>query len=244
MIASYKNDVRSTSLEKAFSEKIIAILENTPDISVVELISLYAYAVQNKFPSYIVAIKPSKDTIFTEQTEYSEWTYSLNDIMKTSSVPFIESIAKAKYYLDKIFFMHTKRGVLEYVYHEEALLASRELQQKLNVSRATISRYVDIGMEIVQGVGHRRYPLHNVFLWSNGVWAVKIQALHESFKIRNRTKNDVISELKAEIKHFKTKYCGNFEDVFGDVNDPYELDEPDDYFEWRDALEELKKLHE
>lgn len=243
MISSNENDVLATSV-KGLSEKLIEKLEKRPDISVIELFSLYAYAVQNKFPKYIIAIKPSEDTIFAEQTEYSEWTYSLNDIMKTSSVPFIESIAKAKYYLDKIFFMHTKRGVLEYVYYEEALLSSRELQRELNVSRATISRYVDIGMEIVQGVGHRCYPLHNVFLWSNGVWALKIQALRESFKIRNRTEDDIISELQAEIKHFETKYSGNFEDIFGHVKDPYELDEPDDYFEWRDAFEELKKLHE
>ncbi|WP_337446330.1 HTH domain-containing protein [Bacillus cereus] len=229
---------------KGLSEKLIEKLEKRPDISVIELFSLYAYAVQNKFPKYIIAIKPSENTIFIEEVVYNDWTNSLNEIMKISNAPFVETIAKAKYYLEKIFFMHTKRGALDYVYHEEALLTSKELQQNLNVSRATISRYVDNGMEMVPGVGHRCYPLHNVFFWSNGIWAARIQTLYQSFKIRNRTKDDVISELKAEIAHFEAKYLSNFEDTFGYVQDPYKLDEPDDYFEWKDALEELRKLHE
>lgn len=240
MILSYEKDAPV----KGLSEKLIEKLEKCPDISVIELFSLYAYAVQNKFPNYIIAIKPSGNTIFVEEVVYNDWTNSLNEIMKISNAPFVETIAKAKYYLEKIFFMHTKRGVLEYVHHEEALLTSKELQQNLNVSRATISRYVDNGMEMVPGVGHRCYPLHNVFFWSNGVWAIKIQALYQSFKTRNRTKEEVIEELQTEVEHFKTKYRGNFEDIFGPVKDPYKLDEPDDYFEWKEALEELRKLHE
>lgn len=243
MISSNENDVRTTSV-KGLSETLIEKLEKRPDISVIELFSLYAYAVQNKFPKYIIAIKPSENTVFVEEVVYNDWTNLLNEIMKTSNVPLVETIAKAKYYLEKFFFIHTKFGVLEYVYHEKELLTSRELQQNLKVSRATISRYVDNGMEMVPGIGHRCYPLHNVFFWSNGIWSARIQSLYESFKIRNRTKDDVISELKAEIEHFEAKYLGDFEDTFGYVKDPYTLDEPDDYFEWQDALEELKKLHE
>ncbi|AJA41409.1 hypothetical protein AXJ14_gp090 [Geobacillus virus E3] len=77
----------------------------------------------------------------------------------------------------------------------------------------------------------------------NGVWASRIQVMYETYKLQNRTKEDLIREIQKEIKKFEQKYSGAFEEVFKDVKDPYELDEPDDYFNWRDAIEELKKLN-
>lgn len=114
----------------------------------------------------------------------------------------------------------------------------------LKIPKATVSQYVAAGMEIVPGVGHRCYPFHNYFYWGDGVWTSRIQALYQSYRLRNRTVEDVIIEIKTEIKEFQEHYNGTFEEVFGDLEDPYMLDEPDDYFNWRDALSELRKFHE
>ena len=54
--------------------------------------------------------------------------------------------------------------------------------------------------------------------------------------------NDLTGK-ETEVNRFQLKYGGSFEMVFGSVTDPYELEEPDDYFDWRDLLEDLKKLN-
>ncbi|BDG33794.1 helix-turn-helix domain-containing protein [Parageobacillus thermoglucosidasius] len=245
MISLQNINAKTSDVREEICMKLVEKLNEHPDISSAGLVAYYAYAMQMKFFSYLIAVTPSKDSIFKqENAQYSEWTENLNIILADKEAPLVESFAKAKYYLDQLFFNITERGVLEYTYHKKALITSRQLQEHLGVSRSTISRYVNSGMEMVSGVGHHCYPLHNVFYWSDGVWASRIQVLYQSYRLRNRTKTDLIDEIKAEIKQFEEKYGGTFEDVFKDVTDPYELDEPDDYFDWRDALEELKKFYE
>jgi hypothetical protein len=249
MIVLQDVNAKTSGVREEICMKLVEKLNEYPDISPAELVASYAYAMQMKFFSYLITVTPSEDTIFKQKADqYSKWTDKLNSVLAdkeaTLEANLVKSFAKAKYYLDQLFFNITERGVLEYTYHKEALITSRELQEKLNVSRSTISRYVGLGMEKVPVPGQRCYPLHNVFYWSDGIWASKIQELYQYYKLRNRTKTDLIKEIKDEIKRFEEKYEGTFEDVFKDVTDPYELDEPDDYFDWRDALEELRKLDE
>ncbi|AQQ52264.1 MerR family transcriptional regulator [Planococcus lenghuensis] len=153
-----------------------------------------------------------------------------------------ESFAKAKYFLEELFFSVTKKGELFYTYHSGSLLNSAELQKELGVSRATISRYVQQGMEVIPKTGHKRYPLHNTFYWKNGIWAAQLQVQQERYRIRNQTMEQLIEELQAEVLAFETAYKGTFEEVFGDIQDPYQLSKPDDYFDWHDAIEELKRI--
>ncbi|PLT29444.1 hypothetical protein [Peribacillus deserti] len=75
-----------------------------------------------------------------------------------------------------------------------------------------------------------------------GILALRKQILRESERIKNRTKEDVIKELEDEIKQYEELYGGPFEVVFQDVFDPDALAEPDDFYNWRDALKELNAL--
>ncbi|RTR26544.1 hypothetical protein EKG37_20955 [Robertmurraya yapensis] len=243
MISLQNDNANSSGFREEFSNKLVNKLTQHPDISAVELVSNYAYAMQMKYHSYLITITPAKDTVFIqEQALYSKWTDELNNILKDTRLPLIESFAKAKYALDQMFLLITERGKLEYIYHRKALITSHQLQKLLGISKATLSRYVSTGMERITDVGHRCYPLHNFFYWQNGVWASRIQALYQHYRIRNRIKEDVIKELMDEISEFQNIYNGTFEEVFENIDDPYSLDEPDDYFDWRDALEELNKL--
>jgi DNA-binding transcriptional regulator GbsR (MarR family) len=238
-------NAKTSDVREEIYMKLVEKINEYPNISTAELVAYYAYAMQMKFFSYLIAVTPSEDSIFKQETaQYSEWTENLNSVLVDKEALLIESFAKAKYYLDQLFLNITDIGVLEYTYHKEALITSGDLQKLLGVSRPTISRYVDSGMEKVPIPSLRCYPKHSVFYWSNGIWASKIQVLYQSYKLRNQTKTDLIKEIIDEIKRFEDKYKGTFEDVFKDVTDPYELDEPDDYFDWRDALEEFEKLDE
>lgn len=227
------------------AKNLIYTLADCPDIDCFQMISLYNYAMQNKFKHYLVSITFSADTTIKEQAlSYTEWNQRLNDILLKDNVPFLEAFAKAKYCLEKVFLDLTAQGTLEYIYTKEALFTSKELQEKLGISSSTVSRYVEHGLEIVTGHGHKTYPKHNVFYWSNGVWASRIQSVYQTFRIRNRSKEDIIKEVKSEIRKFEEKYEGKFETVFGQVGDPYTLGEPDDFFDWRDYLKELEELQE
>lgn len=242
MISLHSVDAKHGDFREKFSEELVTSLSKHPDIQTVQLVTHYVYAMQMKYHSYLIAIIPSKDTAFSQENAiYNKWTEELNKVLVDKELPFIESFAKAKYALDQMFLSITKKGILEYTYSSKALLASHQLKVELSVSKATISRYVALGMETVNGVGHHRYPLHNAFYWKDGVWASRIQALYQAYHLRNRTTEDVIKELKDEIKGFEDSYNGTFKEIFGHVKDPYELDEPDDYLNWRNALEELSK---
>lgn len=231
---------------EVISQDIIGKLSQQPDISDIELIALYSFVLQNKFHIYLYSVTPSANTVFKHQPiQYNNWHEELNNILINEKLPFIDAFAISKYCLENIFLQLTERGYLEFTYSPQALLTSKMLQGKLEVSRSTIARYVEAGMEIVPGHGHRVYPEHNVFYWNNSEWSTRIQRLYQTFKVRNRTKNDLINELKEEIKKYENKYNNKpFSIVFGHVTDPYELDEPDDYYEWKDLIEELEELNE
>lgn len=148
-----------------------------------------------------------------------------------------------KYFLDKFFYDITVQGILIYTYKKSYLISSSELGKSLNISRATIHRYKELGMEFIDDVGHNSYPKHNKFYWKGGVWASRIQTLYQSFKLRNQSTNELIAEIERQLDLYQKQYGGTFHEVFGNVTDPYQLDEPDDYFDWKELSEDLKKLY-
>jgi hypothetical protein len=210
----------------------------------ISLLSLYVFAVQSKYKSYLVGVSPSDNTIFKPQTEVDpSVTDAINNGLQTMNTS-IQNFAQVKYALDQFFYDITVQGALVYTYQKSYLISSAQLGKSLNISRATIHRYKELGMESVEGVGHNSYPKHNEFYWKDGVWSSHVQALYQSFKIRNQSKEELIAEIEHELDLYKKKYGGTFEKVFGNIKDPYQLDEPDDYFDWKDLSEDLKKLYE
>lgn len=58
------------------------------------------------------------------------------------------------------------------------------------------------------------------------------------------TSEEFIAEIERELDLYQKQYGGIFHEVFGNVADPYHLDEPDDYFDWKELSEDLKRLYE
>ncbi len=229
-------------ISKEFIPLLIEKVNHDFETDPINLFSMYVFATQMKYQRFVVGISPSENTIFTEEVGIDS---SLQDFIteQLQNKSTIENFAKLKYFLDELFSSITEKGSLNYFYRKEYLISSKKLGTLLNISRATIHRYKDLGMEWVEGVGHDCYPKHNSFYWSNGLWTARIQGISQKSKIRNQTKEELIKELQSEINRYQSRYGGSFEGVFGSVTDPYELEEPDDYFDWRDLLEDLKKLN-
>ncbi|WP_312755678.1 HTH domain-containing protein [Rummeliibacillus suwonensis] len=206
-----------------------------------------AFFIQLKFRDFIVNITHSENTIFSNKDV--EEIDILENLQKAASSDIsVNNFALVKYYLEKLFYEMTETGVLEFCYRSNYLVSSKELGEKMGVSRATIKRYVDNGMETVnkKGIGHKHYPKHNAFYWKDSVWALRIQALQQNFKLRDQSKTNLIEEIKKEIQEYEKQYGGPFNKVFADVVngklDIYDLDEPDDYKDWRDLLNDLEKV--
>ena len=210
----------------------------------ISLLSLYIFAIQSKYKRYLIGVSPSDNTIFKLQTDIDHKViHTLNEGLHSTDYT-VENFAQVKYALDKFFYEMTERGVLNYTYQNDYLIPSSKLGKSLNISRATIHRYKELGMESVDGVGHHSYPKHNEFYWKDGMWSSRIQALYQGFKIRNQTKDELIVEIERELDVYEKQYGGTFKEVFGNVTDPYQLDDPDDYFDWKELLEDLKTLYE
>ncbi|WP_068675203.1 hypothetical protein [Oceanobacillus sp. Castelsardo] len=208
--------------------------------------SIYAYTIQMKFTRFVIGISPNEDTVFINKNDIDdEEIIEFLDASITNEAT-VENFAVAKYYLEKLFYDNTTRGQLEFTYRNSYLLSSSELSKKMKVSRATIMRYVANGMEKVEGAGHRCYPKHDAFYWKDGVWSLRIQALQEQFKVRNRTDKILIKEISEQIEEYEKLYGGKLEEVFEDVisgeTNIYDLKEPDDYKDWLDLINDLDKV--
>lgn len=222
-------------------------LLNAPKIAML----LFTQLTQNNYKKYVIGITMSDNTVFKNDFS-SEEHENINkyrlELVKNIKDKTLEGFAYTKYYLEKLFLEVTERGFLEFYYQEDYLLTSMEMQKKLNVSRATLSRFVANGMETVQNKKHGKYPAHNAIYWKTTLWVARIQTLKTQLKIHNLTEEALKKELTEEVAELEKKYGGKFEDVFAKVlngdMDEYELDEPEDFIDWRDALEELEEMKE
>lgn len=238
------NNQNNTIYSKICTE-LITSLKTRTNVSPLEMISIYSIALQNKFHNYVSLINVSMDTVFKEESStFTEWNHELHKCLLEDTRPSIESLAHAKYFLDQIFFEQTEEGTLNFSYYKHYLLTSVQVQEELNISRATLSRrYTNHGLEMADGHGHHRYPKHVIYYWKNDDWASKIKSLHYSYKIRYLTKQEVIKELEEDIKKFEIKYNGTFESLYINVENPTLPEKPSDYYNWKDAIEELNSLN-
>jgi hypothetical protein len=132
-------------------------------IDEINLFSLYTFATQIKYKQYIVGVSPSDNTVFKENSGIdTRVTDALKNGLEALDTS-IENFAQVKYALDRLFYDITEQGVLIYTYKKSYLISSARLGKIMNISRATIHRYKELGMESVEGVGHNSYPQHNEF---------------------------------------------------------------------------------
>ncbi|SDN62857.1 hypothetical protein [Alkalicoccus daliensis] len=213
----------------------------------------HVYFAQLLYKRYVTNISPSDDvkfkTNFDEESMKTINSY-LAELRKlellSMDAPSVEDFAELKFFLEKLYFELTEYGYLEFIYQNNYLLTSQQLQERLSVSRATLSRMVANGMETADTTQHKKYPAHNAYFFQSSLGASRVLALKAQFDSRNLTKARLIEELVQEIENFEEEYGGKFENIFADILnekiDIYDLEEPEDFKDWKDALEELKDL--
>ncbi|ARK30095.1 hypothetical protein [Halalkalibacter krulwichiae] len=225
---------KSSDGKQQIIRELVTHIQDDSSFNYLTKFTLTTYATQLKFNNFVVGISPSDDTVISKNIDVVKAQYLLSNLIDCLVINSltVQSFALTKYYLDSLYLLISEYGDLHFTYQPPYLIRSNELCEQLGVSRETIMRMVNNGMETVENVGHSCYPKHNSFYWKDGIWASRIQSLHQQLKLRNQTKEDLIKEIEKEINHFTARYNGDFYTVFSDVlsgqKDKYELEEPDD----------------
>lgn len=127
-------------------------------------------------------------------------------------------------------------------YHTDYLITPSQAAEELGVSKVTLNKYIKQGFEVVDTTGHNKIPKHAVELWKDPVFGIKVQMLAQQRKLLNQSPEERINEINEEILELQMKYkAKNLEEAFkGKEVDA--MDDPSDYFEWRDLEEEKEEL--
>lgn len=229
-----------------FIKKIEDEIETCPAV----YLALYTSIFQFNFNELIHTVHVSNDALFShEPVNYEKHQKELHLVLLDNELPTTEAFAKAKYYFQELFLHITKRGTLQFVYKKESLLTSKEMQHALGVGRTTLHRYVQSGMEIADGYGHEgygnyRYPKENVFYKKNKKWDTLSQSVIQKTLKRNQSFKNLIHELKEKVDTFEVKYKKPFQELFVTEEDILNFEYPNDYKEWKKAIEDHNNLLE
>lgn len=222
---------------------LIKRIEEEQEINWNLLLANYCVCFQFKFNSYLYSVLPSDDTLFQlSSVDYKKQQKELHKLLTNTEEPTIESFAKAKYLYDQIFLQMTKRGTLKYTYKEDSLLTAKRLQEMLNVSPYTLSKYVQSGMQTCSEYESVKYPPENVFYGKSSLWRSRIEDLNNKFIKRNEEINDTISLLSIEIRNFQSYYGKSLNEQFPNVDEIKEQEEKDDYYLWKAAIDDLEEI--
>jgi hypothetical protein len=127
-------------------------------------------------------------------------------------------------------------------YHTDYLITPSQASEELGVSKVTLNKYIKQGLEVVDTTSHHKIPKHAIELWKDPILGIKVQMLAQQRKLLNQSPEERISEINEEILELQKKYkATSLEDAFKSVEIDA-MDDPSDYFEWRDLEEEKEEL--
>ncbi|MFD2752109.1 DNA-binding protein [Virgibacillus siamensis] len=131
---------------------------------------------------------------------------------------------------------------IDFEYREDYLIKPKQAAEFLGVSNVTLNKYMKQGFEHIDTSSHNKIPKHAVDLWKDPVYCIKMQYLYQEKKRLRQTPEERLSEVYEELVQFKKKYKTPYIEKAFEGIDIDEMDDPSDYYEWRDLLEEEKEI--
>lgn len=149
-----------------------------------------------------------------------------------------------KFIFEKLFLETTDEGYIEYDYDMSALVSAEEAAEYLGVSRPTIYKYMDKGLEYITINNVKKIPRAALELWSDPSIAFELQWIHQQTKLRKQTLEEKLESIQKKITEYEIEYGGVFETLYGNLNDREidELDEALDVSEWKEYIEQKNAL--
>lgn len=230
------------SVDQAFKAKDNGMLEKEAKFLIMSL----AEKLYQSFSHSVKFVKFNEMT-FKKPTDDIYELYRSNlenaiSALEKESMDLIET----KMLLDKLFLNLTSDGYIEYEYESEELISVEEVAQELNVSRPTVYRYLEKGLEYKEVNGVKKIPKLSVNLWKNPAKAFELQFLYQENQLRMQSLEEKIAQISRKINYFECKYQGDFATLYADLSDEQidTLDEAFDVSEWKYLIKEKRSLLE
>ncbi|PLR75268.1 hypothetical protein CU633_22070 [Bacillus sp. V3-13] len=131
---------------------------------------------------------------------------------------------------------------ISFEYQESYLLTPKEASEQLGISRVTLNKYIQNGLESVDTTSHRKIPKYVIELWKDPVYAIRMQMIAQEKKLRNQTPAERLEEINNELTQLQIKYkSSSFQEAFREY-DGDSMDNPSDYYLWRDLENEKREI--
>ncbi|WP_229671886.1 DNA-binding protein [Lentibacillus kapialis] len=157
--------------------------------------------------------------------------------MPTSDLEF----GKLKLDLEDWYYQISGKDIV-FDYREDYLIKPKQAAELLGVSNVTLNKYMKQGLEHVDTSSHNKIPNHAVDLWKDPVYCIKMQYLYQEKKRLRQTPEERLSEVYEELMQYKKKYKTSYIEKAFEGIDIDAMDDPSDYYEWRDLLEEEGRI--
>lgn len=230
-------------IQKGFQSQNQLIIEKETDFIFNKLITNMISVFQDK----IDGIKIS-NTGFSFSSEYLFSEKHKNNLLKwldrlvKLEVPATDlDFGKIKIDFENWYY-HLGGEHIEFIYQDTYLLTPKEAAAALGVSKVTLNKYIKQGLECVENGTHNKIPKYTIEVMRDPIYSILMQALAQEKKIRNQTPADRFVEINHELSELQLKYkTTSFEEAFRHYNGD-EMDDPTDYYRWKDLLEEMNEI--
>ncbi len=200
----------------------------------------------NQFSKLLKSIRPSADLHVNDDPKLLtslEHCIELKYWLVIGAGENNKDFGRLKTDFEKWFYKVTDKGTLEFEYPEDYLLTPAEACVELGISRPTLNKYMEQGLEQVETRSHKKIPKHIVELWKDPVYATKMQLNYQEKKMRSQTYEERLKEITLEIAQYEVKYGNTYNEYITSLKQP--IDEYDDamnYFDWKDLEDEKKEI--
>ncbi|MFG3435120.1 hypothetical protein [Lysinibacillus fusiformis] len=146
-----------------------------------------------------------------------------------------KEFSAVKFAFEKLFLETTDCGYIDYDYDISELVSTEVAAEFLGVSKPTIYKYLDNGLEYKSVNNVKKIPRVALKLWSDPATAFEMQWIYQEKKRRTQTLEEKLDVIQARITEYEKEYGGEFEHLYGNKNDIEidGLDEAVDVFDWK-----------
>lgn len=231
------------AIDKAYSDKDKGLLEKETQF----LLNSFVSQIPNVFSSIVLFVgirdvKLKNSDWFLTKEHQTNMKAVLESLRNQGSL--ITDFSKVKLSFDKWFLDATEEGYIDYEYDSSFLVSAERAAEMLEVSRPTIYKYLERGMEFKEINGVKKIPLVAIQLWKNPEYAFVLQWIYQKNKIRKQSIESKFEELQKQINDFELKYGDTFDHLYGKLTDK-QIDEFDNaiaIYDWKELTEQKNNI--
>jgi transposase len=232
------------SIDQAYVDKDSNLLEK----EMIFILNNYAMNMSEVYADVIQYVKPVKVSMKTTPnfTFEEEYIANLKKVLNYSERIMQRNLelTEAKMFLDEWFYNVTETGILIFSYNDVELVNIAEAAKILGVSRPTVYKYIERGLETVGNKNNQRVPRFLIEAWKNPTFAFQMQWSFQMKRAREQTLDQRLSRINKQIEDFEMEYGSSYYLLFEQMTKE-EMDahaESVDIYDWRELELEKQKI--